>query len=274
MWSEETDRLLRECGIPSTFDNAWVYDTKGTFLTNYPRRPPRFGRDFAFRDYYSGIKRLGELGQRGVYVARSLESEGDGEFHLSISSPVFDAQGKWVGLFGSAIATDSALGSLRLRQKGRQMAVLVGLRDRTRTEALAGAALPQEYMVLIHDKLAHGKAVPISGPRLRELAQYATEHSKERRDQFHYAGPNQTLADDAHQDPVAGFEGRWLAGFAPVGETGYVVIVQTRYEDAVEVPQRAFWRLVGWCGAVFTLGLGIVLLTARLVGLRRHARHA
>jgi len=31
-------------------------------------------------------------------------------------------------------------------------------------------------------------------------------------------------------DPVPGIEARWLAGFAPVGETGFIIIVQTRYD--------------------------------------------
>ncbi len=40
--------------------------------------------------------------------------------------------------------------------------------------------------------------------------------------------------DDAYQDPFsardAAYAGRWLAGFAPVGNTGFVVIVQQKYE--------------------------------------------
>jgi hypothetical protein len=45
---------------------------------------------------------------------------------------------------------------------------------------------------------------------------------------------HEPITDDAHRDPVHGFEGHWLAGFAPVGETGFVVIVQTRYDAAIK----------------------------------------
>jgi hypothetical protein len=54
-----------------------------------------------------------------------------------------------------------------------------------------------------------------------------------RRRQLHRDGPHPT-ADNAYRDPVPGYEGRWLAGFMPVGDTGFVVIVQSRYEAAVE----------------------------------------
>jgi hypothetical protein len=37
-----------------------------------------------------------------------------------------------------------------------------------------------------------------------------------------------TATSDRHADPRLG--GRWLAGYAPVGNTGFVVIVQTPYE--------------------------------------------
>ena len=52
--------------------------------------------------------------------------------------------------------------------------------------------------------------------------------------------------------PVPGFEGRWLAGFAPVGETGFVVIVQTRYDAAVE-PNTRLSRRLAWRGSAVIL---------------------
>ena len=44
-------------------------------------------------------------------------------------------------------------------------------------------------------------------------------------------------ADDGYADPVGyverDYEGRWIAGFAPVGSSGFVVIVQQPYEEAL-----------------------------------------
>jgi hypothetical protein len=55
-----------------------------------------------------------------------------------------------------------------------------------------------------------------------------------------------------YQDPLLG--GRWLSAFAPVGATGYVVLVQTR--DAVAVrPSNGLARI-----AVMLSGTSVLLL--------------
>jgi hypothetical protein len=57
---------------------------------------------------------------------------------------------------------------------------------------------------------------------------------------------------DDYQDPLLG--GQWLAAFAPVGATGYVVLVQTR--DAVAIrPSNSLARI-----AVTLAGSSAVLL--------------
>ena len=113
------------------------------------------------------------------------------------------------------------------------MAVVVAPRDRSR-DTTKGEG---EYVVLLHEGLPHGAEVVIDSPRLRELRATRTERNQLRR-----LDPR-PITDDAHRDPVPGFEGRWLAGFAPVGDTGFVVIVQTRYNVAVEPNARLSRRL-------------------------------
>jgi hypothetical protein len=44
--------------------------------------------------------------------------------------------------------------------------------------------------------------------------------------------PPLTLFD--YLDPVPGFSGRWLASIVPIGQTGFVVIVQTRHPDSLD----------------------------------------
>jgi hypothetical protein len=48
-------------------------------------------------------------------------------------------------------------------------------------------------------------------------------------------------------DPVPGFSGRWLASIAPIGQTGFMVVAQTRHPDSLDedpeprpVPNVAF----------------------------------
>src|SRR5439155_16117851 len=66
-------------------------------------------------------------------------------------------------------------------------------------------------------------------------------------------GQRQVVAPE--RDPVPGFEGRWLAGFAPVGDTGFVVIVQTRYDAALKPNTRLLRRLAGRGSAVILVWL-------------------
>jgi hypothetical protein len=98
----------------------------------------------------------------------------------------------------------------------------------------------------------------IDSPRLRELRVTRTE-----RTQLRWPDP-EPITDDAHRDPVPGFGGRWLAGFAPVGDTGFVVIVQTRHDVAVEPNARLSRRLASRTGVIL---LAWIALCAAVVWL-------
>src|SRR5262249_43198912 len=70
-------------------------------------------------------------------------------------------------------------------------------------------------------------------------------------------------AMDAHyEDPVAErdsrFAGRWLAGFAPVGNTEFVVVVQQRYDEVVESDQALLRDLLLWVAGALLLSLAVV----------------
>ena len=54
------------------------------------------------------------------------------------------------------------------------------------------------------------------------------------------------------------YEGRWIAGFAPVGNTGFVVVVQQRFDDAVSLEASTFWRLALWSALASLVALAIL----------------
>ncbi|MGE5306075.1 MAG: hypothetical protein ACM3TN_22435 [Alphaproteobacteria bacterium] len=60
----------------------------------------------------------------------------------------------------------------------------------------------------------------------------------------------QIPADNDYKDPVSKvakeYAGRWIAGFAPVGNTGFVVVVEQRFEDAVSLESSTLWNLALW----------------------------
>src|SRR5678815_719141 len=144
----------------------------------------------------------------------------------------------------ATIGTDFALKRKRLdpASEAGPMAVVVAPRDRSR-DTTKGEG---EYVVLLHEGLPHGAEVVIDSPRLRDLRVTRAERNQLRR-----LDP-EPITDDSHRDPVPGFEGRWLAGFAPVGDTGFVVIVQTRYDAALRPNTRLSRRLV-WRGSAVIL---------------------
>ncbi len=259
-----TERLLRSCGAVSTFDSVRLLDESGVALTRFPVGKGQVGGHFSFREYFRGARRLGELGRPGVHVGWAIKSESDDQFKLSLAAPVF-GDGRWVGVVLATIGTNSTLASLALPNDDRRMAVLVGLRDRERSEA----NLPDQHLVLVHQELGHGEAVAIAGQPLEKLAREANEARAGKVEQFELSASERTLADDQHRDPL--LEGRWLAGFAPVGNTGFAVIVQTREAEAVAAIHAGIAKIVAATAGLFALGLGIVLCVARLISVRRRS---
>jgi hypothetical protein len=174
-----------------------------------------------------------------------LHSEDDGLYKFGIAAPIYDG-GAWVGVLMATIGTDFALKRKRLdpTSEAGPMAVVVAPRDRSR-DTTKGEG---DYVVLLHEGLPHGAEIVIDSPRLLELRVTRTE-----RNQLRWLDP-EPITDDAHRDPVPGFEGRWLAGFAPVGDTGFVVIVQTRYDTAV-APNARLWRSFAWQAGPIILGM-------------------
>ena len=81
---------------------------------------------------------------------------------------------------------------------------------------------------------------------------------------------------DDYRDPVGAvlekYQGRWIAGFAPVGNTGFVVVVQRRYEEAL-VLDIAVLRIL-LIGSVLAIGLAMAIMAVILWRSRSHTRPA
>jgi hypothetical protein len=69
------------------------------------------------------------------------------------------------------------------------------------------------------------------------------------------------ITRDDYHDPLPEWsESRWLAAFAPVAHTGFVVIVQTRYDAWVTT--GLLYPLIGVLGAAI-LAWAVVFITSR-----------
>ncbi|HEX9620852.1 MAG TPA: protein kinase, partial [Polyangiaceae bacterium] len=224
------EQALRDCGAGSVFDGATLFNREGRAIERYPKAVFEvLGKNYAFRDYFQGARELGRQGRREAHFARVYRSESDGEVKVALKAPLLDDDGTWLGVTGALIGTDAHLGSLRLfdPQDDSRLAVLIGLRDRERSEAYD--PLPDEHRVLVHERLKRGQAVTLDPDRkaLAWLRGLDRQYRAEPGPQLRFAAASATFAEDDHRDPIPGFEGRWLAGFAPVGRTAYAVVVQT-----------------------------------------------
>ena len=68
-----------------------------------------------------------------------------------------------------------------------------------------------------------------------------------------------------YRDPV--YDGRWLAASAPVGNTGYMVVVQQPYDEAIPAAYGLWWA--GIALAVGAILLGVFTWSAVQRGLQR-----
>jgi hypothetical protein len=112
----------------------------------------------------------------------------------------------------------------------------------------------RDHVVLFHPAYRRGDAAIefVSQPSISTSARPV--HAREL-DESEYQLPP---ADD-YQDPVstsyADYGGRWIVGFAPVGNTGFLLVVQERFEEALSIDPLVSWNIA----------IGIALLVGIMI---------
>lgn len=241
----------------SPFQSWLVLDEGGVVRARWPPPPAQFlRRDLSAHDLFTGARDIAWAGKRTVHVSRTFVDEVDGQARFALSTPMFGSDGAMVGVVGALLAPGSAFSSLQLNAAG----------DDTRTTALVGPlAGSAEYVFVLHDGLEPGKLWPFAQQR---LALRDGDGLRLTGEQLQPGDVNRSGGADHYFDSVPGFGGRWLAGMAPVGDTGFVVIVQTRYDVVLEPIFRAVQRVaLPLAVALFVL---LIIVRAR----RRSSRGA
>lgn len=210
--------------LAAGFDSAFVVGKAGYMIAQWPL-PPRDIKTkwYGFRDYFRGAARLGERGTPGVYVARAFRSERDREMKLGISAPLFE-HGAWVGVLVALVPADAAFGRMRMRDDdGNRITALIGPRDIDRGETTDPKKL-ERLVFLAHYGMSRGEEIRVPDNHAVRSASRGVE--PERPFSLPVLAP---FTDSNYADPVRGHEGGWHAAFAPVGGTGYVIVVQSRH---------------------------------------------
>jgi serine/threonine-protein kinase len=225
------------------FENWLLMDPAGVKLVRWPEESRLSDR--SFRDYYLGpLRRDAARVEEAVHFSRVYQSIDDGLYKFAISQVVYETNGDVLAVIAAAVGTSSTEGQLGLTTP-QHKTVLVGRCDTNRPPgANASTNTLPDFVIMLHPAFrAREPAVPIRHRHLQSLTETADASNR----------------DGQFRDPVAGrypqYLGRWLAGFAPVAGTPFVVIFQTRdwVSDAVffaavflavGVASYGVWRLV------------------------------
>jgi serine/threonine-protein kinase len=252
---------LVDAGHPALFTNWFILDAQGQALARSPSLAHFLGKDYSFRDYFQGALAT-PTGQ--VQISHVYLSENDKLYKFALSAPVRRrGNGQSTrGVVVATVASDSSFGLDYLHDE-RRSALLVGPLDPRRGEDGAADTGPPRNAILVHPayKTPGAEAVEIENDALRSV-------QSERRP----GGPLLTK-DAAHavatdpnfHDPIRG--GRWLAAFAPVADSQFVVVVEQPYDEAIESQGGLARQLTAWAGAALSLAV-ILMGTAVWFALR------
>lgn len=251
----------RAFGKGKTPDQSWfAVDANGYSMDRNPIGTGSTIDDrFAHRDYFHG---------RGVEYAREslpddismraepgvslpFRSEATKQFMVALAVPIRNNDGQPVGLITRTIHLDDLLADweqlvgvdrndLNANRSDRQLA-LVDLR---------------ENFILDHAWLETDEAMRLDEGKLRRTLQLDGEFYA----QLTSDAPPTSSRD--YQDPVAEYDaslgGSWLAAFAPVGNTGWLAIVQERRTVAIKPVEELWTIFVRW--GVLLAGVFVALL--------------
>jgi eukaryotic-like serine/threonine-protein kinase len=207
--------------------------------------------DFSARDYMRGGLALGAAGE--VYVSRAFHASAlaGGRVKYAYATPVRATDGELLGLLVATRHADASFERLKLggRVGNEQWVTLLAP-----AEHGDGGAQVARYYVLAHSGLVDGQRTLIASSMASRLAQrFAHEPARA------LAEPSSApiVATDYH-DPVSGFEGTWYTAFAGVGNTGYVVAVQSAPERALGPARRFARALATYAGVMHLLLLAVI----------------
>ena len=194
----------------------WMFlGTNGQMLARWPGA--RLPYDFWLRDYVQGALRAGRQGDERAHLSRVYQSAIDGFYKFGVSKVVRDDSGTIVGVMAAMVGTESTEGKLALTAPGRNT-VVVGQFDPSPPHSRTNT--PPDFVIILHPSFhARDPAVPIQHPLLKSLG-------------VAQPGKPNIGHDGSYRDPVGRqdrrYVGRWLAGFARVPDTPFIVIYQTR----------------------------------------------
>jgi eukaryotic-like serine/threonine-protein kinase len=234
------------------FHAVYVANTEGQLLSQSPTPRVVLGRNYEFRSYFRCSRELALQGKSGACLSAAYLSESNGQLHIGFAAPVYGTHSEWIGSVVSALAVDSAIGQVKMEDGpgSRRIVALLGPRDRDRSSPEPRRA---SFDFIVHRHLNQGQEVPLHEPSPAALDR-AFGLAVTPGEQFSLRWAPPLLVPNYH-DPLLEPARDSLAAFAPVGRTGYVVVVATS-RDAVRRDGRALAKRIAWrAGSPLAIGL-------------------
>jgi serine/threonine-protein kinase len=238
------------------FSTFMVIDSSGCTRARISEEPPPLDfvqRRLDWREYFDAAKTEAELGTATVGIRKAYRSSVSGMVKIAASTPLFapapeTGHPTFAGVLTGSLVVDATLVLPDRRRMSEHDHVTVVLGPFQGDAPTAGNTGEGEYTYLSHPELERGAKVTLDQNVARSLGA-AFPPSKSAQLELPRAG---ALTREGYEDPLRG--GRWLAAFAPVGGTGYVVLVQTR--DAFVAEQSLVLSQL----AIFLAGAWVLLL--------------
>jgi serine/threonine-protein kinase len=263
--------LLQHAG---RFSTLMVLNEEGCPIARWtqdPVPPDEAAWQREWRDHFADVKRAWQSGDDEPLLSSPSGPEARA-FKVAISTSLVE-EGRWLGVISGVLSTATALElplpTGAIRQGADQLAALLGEYEGSDSsdDANLSPAEPS-YAYVSHPGLPRDR-VPVVPPEYVEAFKKRFFSSPNRA----RLEPNAALpfVRDDYVDPFLGE--RWLAAFAPVGNTGYVVLVQTRDRTATQ-PTVAFGYVARGLALVSVVGVGAAALFFAWDFLRRRSEGA
>ena len=247
---------------PSPFTSCFILNRDGVMVARVrPDQPPiddLTEDSFSWREYFQGAKaHNGRRGTRSVHISRVYRGKSDNLYKFAITAPIWNNQEKFLGVIATSVTTDATVGLVHVTDPNRVWA-LIAPKDIDSPE-LDPRSVLGKYVILFHPAYRHG----IPAVEFPEGSMIAARVKQDHARELDLPDSSLILSPNGnYRDPVASvdedYEGRWIAGFAPVGNTGFVVIVQKRFEDVVGLDSSVLWNLTFWSALISFLAIAIV----------------
>jgi serine/threonine-protein kinase len=190
------------------FESLLLASADGVGVGRFPSRPDFVGADLSPRDYVRG-----PLASGLVHVSKVFPSRYDGLLKWAVSVPVHESAAPDARILGVLVGTVTTAGVIPgwPDDRARKVVLVAQWDPNPRQGDPVLLSSPPERVLVLHPGFRRGD-VPLAfdGPGLgRAPGKHGLYFDPMRRRDWRWSGP-------------------WLAGFAPVGDTGFVVLVQSR----------------------------------------------